>query len=99
MAFNAIAANTESHVHKVLTPSELVKSKSEVWLELIPLQAVVLGLLLHLDCNKAQVQTLQQWVSDKSLADLEVFGCLRNCQLSTSITNWNQVIYITLSTS
>ena len=41
MAFNTIAANAEGHVHKVLTSSELVKSESQVGLELIPFETKV----------------------------------------------------------
>ena len=47
MAFNTIAANAEGHVHKVLTSSELVKSESQVGLELIPFKTKVFWLLLH----------------------------------------------------
>ena len=47
MTFNAIAANTERHIHKVLTAPQLVEGEGEVGLELVPLQTVVLARLLH----------------------------------------------------
>ena len=47
MAFNAVAANTERHIHKVLTAPKLVEGQGKVGLELVPLETVVLGSLLH----------------------------------------------------